>query len=67
MENTNNNNKQQQQQPSQGQGYDPTARDFQRTEEETDNISQSEVDAQKNDEKKRTEQANTTPNKNNVW
>lgn len=67
MENTNDNNKQQQQRPSEGQGYDPTARDFQRTEEETDNISKSEIDAEKDEEKKRTERANTPPNRNNVW
>jgi len=67
MQNDNNNNKQQPT-PTAGQGYDPTARDFQRTEEETDNISESEVEAtNKKEENKRTEQANTEPNKNKVW
>ena len=43
-------------------GYDPTARDFQRTEEETDGIDQSEVDAANENTKK----ANTEPNKSNI-
>lgn len=43
-------------------GYDPTDRDFQRTEEETDAIDQSEIDAD-ND---RTKKANTEPNKSNI-
>lgn len=43
-------------------GYDPTARDFQRTEEETDAIDESEVEAD-ND---RTKKANTEPNKSNI-
>ena len=43
-------------------GYNPTDRDFQRTEQETDQISQSE----KEELNKRTEEANTTPNKNRM-
>ncbi len=43
-------------------GYDPTDRDFQRTPEETDNIDKSELEA----DNKRTEKANTEPNKSNI-
>lgn len=43
-------------------GYDPTDRDFQRTEEETDNIDKSEIDARN----EKTEKANTEPNKSNI-
>ena len=43
-------------------GYDPTDRDFQRTEEETDNIDKSELEA----DKERTKKANTEPNKSNI-
>ena len=53
-------------------GYSPTDRDFQRTPEQTDNISQSEIDANKEElnkeeANKNTEQANTEPNKDKVW
>ncbi len=43
-------------------GYNPTDRDFQRTPEETDNIDKSEKEA----DNKRTERANTEPNKSNI-
>lgn len=43
-------------------GYDPTARDFQRTPEETDKTDQSEIDAANDNTKK----ANTEPNKSNI-
>ena len=43
-------------------GYDPTDRDFQRTEEETDKIDQSEIDAAN----EKTKKANTEPNKSNI-
>ena len=45
-----------------GKGYDPTARDFQRTEPETDQISQSEKD----ELNRRTEEANTKPDKDHL-
>jgi len=44
--------------------YNPTARDFQRTEEETDAVSKSEKEHI--DENKRTEKGNTTPDKNKI-
>jgi len=51
-------------------GYNPTARDFQRTEEDIDSVSQSEkeeLDATDGeDTNKRTEKGNTTPNKNRM-
>jgi|GraSoiStandDraft_46_1057282.scaffolds.fasta_scaffold5636964_1 hypothetical protein len=47
-------------------GYNPTDRDFQRTEPETDSIDQSEVDVNKEEANKNTERANTTPNKNRM-
>ena len=48
-------------------GYNPTDRDFQRTEGETDRIDQSEVDAnQQKEANKNTEKANTTPDKNHM-
>jgi len=44
--------------------YNPTARDFQRTEEDTDAVSKSEKEnANAN---KRTEEGNTTPDKNKI-
>ncbi len=43
-------------------GYNPTDRDFQRTEEETDKVDQSELDAAN----EKTEKANTEPNKSNI-
>ena len=43
-------------------GYNPTDRDFQRTEGEIDNIDKSEKEA----DNKRTEKANTEPNKSNI-
>lgn len=43
-------------------GYDPTDRDFQRTENDIDNISKSEKD----EADKNTEKANTTPDKNKI-
>ena len=43
-------------------GYNPTARDFQRTEEDIDDISKSEKD----EANKNTELANTEPNKSNI-
>ncbi len=43
-------------------GYNPTDRDFQRTPEQTDSISQSEID----ELNKNTEKANTTPDKNEM-
>ena len=43
-------------------GYNPTDRDFQRTPEETDSISQSEKD----ELNKNTEKANTKPDKNHM-
>jgi hypothetical protein len=43
-------------------GYNPTDRDFQRTEQETDQISESEKD----ELNKRTEEANTKPDKNHM-
>ena len=43
-------------------GYNPTARDFQRTEEETDSISASEKE-----EQERTARGNTKPDKDKVW
>jgi hypothetical protein len=44
--------------------YNPTARDFQRTEEDVDNISGSEKEQEeKNDKNKRTHLGNTTPDK----
>jgi hypothetical protein len=43
-------------------GYNPTDRDFQRTEDETDQISQSE----KEELNERTEEANTKPDKNQL-
>lgn len=43
-------------------GYNPTNRDFQRTEEDIDNISKSEKD----EANKNTAAANTEPNKNNI-
>jgi len=43
-------------------GYNPTDRDFQRTEEETDNISQSE----KEELNKNTAEANTKPEKDKL-
>ena len=50
--------------------YNPTARDFQRTEEDIDSLSQSEkedIDAKEHkDANKRTEKGNTTPNKNRM-
>jgi hypothetical protein len=42
--------------------YNPTNRDFQRTEEETDAVSKSEKDY----ENKRTEEGNTKPDKNKI-
>ena len=48
-------------------GYNPTDRDFQRTPEETDRIDESEVIANKEEANKKTEQANTTPDKDKVW
>ncbi len=45
-----------------GKGSDPTARDFQRTEPETDEISQSEKDEMN----RRTEEANTKPDKDRL-
>jgi hypothetical protein len=52
-------------------GYNPTDRDFQRTPEDTDQISQSENDANadlanKEEANKNTAQANTEPNKDKV-
>jgi len=51
-------------------GYNPTARDFQRTEEDTDSVSQSEKEEleekDREDANKRSEQGNTTPNKNRM-
>ena len=44
------------------QGYNPTNRDFQRTEEDVDDISKSEKD----EANKNTELANTEPNKSNI-
>ncbi len=43
-------------------GYNPTNRDFQRTEEDIDNISKSEKD----EANKNTAAANTEPNKSNI-
>ena len=43
-------------------GYNPTDRDFQRTEGETDRIDESEVEA----ENKNTARANTEPDKNKI-
>ena len=42
----------------------PTARDFQRTEQNTDAVSKSEKEH--HDENKRTEKGNTTPDKNKI-
>jgi hypothetical protein len=47
-------------------GYNPTDRDFQRTPQETDSIDESEVEANKEEANKRTEEANTTPDKNKL-
>ena len=48
-------------------GYNPTARDFERTEEDLDSVSQSEkeyIESKEHEEaNKRTEKGNTTPNK----
>ena len=44
--------------------YNPTSRDFQRTEEESDAVSKSEKEHQ--DENKRTEKGNTIPDKNKI-
>jgi hypothetical protein len=44
--------------------YDPTARDFQRTEEDLDAVSKSEKDFI--DENKRTEEGNTKPTKKKI-
>lgn len=44
--------------------YNPTAREFQRTEEDIDAVSKSEKD--NTDENKRTEKGNTTPDKNKI-
>ena len=44
--------------------FNPTARDFQRTEEDIDSVSESEREHV--EENKRTEQANTTPDKEHV-
>lgn len=44
--------------------YNPTARDFQRTEEETDAVSESEKEHEEAD--KRTETGNTKPDKNKI-
>ncbi len=43
-------------------GYDPTDRDFQRTEKETDLIDKSELEAMN----EKTKKANTEPNKSNI-
>jgi hypothetical protein len=51
-------------------GYNPTARDFERTEEDLDSVSQSEKEHIEEEEhkeaNKRTEKGNTTPNKNRM-
>jgi len=51
-------------------GYNPTARDFQRTEEDMDSVSQSEKEelnaTDGEDANKRTEKGNATPNKNRM-
>ena len=48
-------------------GYNPTDRDFQRTEQETDSIDQSELDAaEKKEANQNTERANTKPDKNHM-
>jgi hypothetical protein len=51
-------------------GYNPTARDFQRTEEDIDSVSESEKEETESKEhkeaNKRTEEGNTTPNKNRM-
>jgi hypothetical protein len=44
--------------------YNPTARDFQRTEENIDAVSKSEKEHE--DENKRIEKGNTTPDKNKI-
>jgi hypothetical protein len=44
--------------------YNPTARDFQRTEEETDAVSKSEKEHK--EANKRTEEGNTKPDKNKI-
>ena len=51
-------------QPDSNANYNPTARDFQRKEEETDAVSKSEKEHQ--NENKRTEKGNTTPDKNKI-
>ena len=45
--------------------YNPTGRDFQRTEEDIDNVSKSEKE-ELEERKENTSKASTTPNKNNV-
>jgi len=51
-------------------GYNPTARDFQRTEEDIDSVSESEKEElevkEHQEANKRTEEGNTTPNKNKM-
>ena len=47
-------------------GYNPTDRDFQRTPQETDSISKSELDENQDEANKNTERANTPPDKNRM-
>ena len=50
--------------PNPDANYNPTNRDFQRTEEDIDAVSKSEKENE--DANKRTEEGNTKPNKNNI-
>ena len=61
------NNKQNSQPKAQGanKGYDPTDRDFQRTEEDIDDVSKSEKEELEK-RKQRTHEASTKPDKNHI-
>ena len=63
MENKNANTKQPE---SENANYNPTNRDFDRTEADIDNISKSEKEELER-RKERTHEANTTPDKNHAW
>jgi hypothetical protein len=64
MKDTTKKQKKQKKQEDTNADYNPTARDFQRTEEDIDAVSKSEKDFE--DENKRTEKGNTKPNKKKI-